>query len=157
MMIRKMLDSDIEYVLPLIKDMYLEHQKNLPDIITKSFDEEYTTKQLHDILHKEGLFHYVYTVDDRVVAYLELSSKTSTTNLVFPNEKSLYVEFLVVSPDNRRQGIAKNLLKFSKDFATQHEYDSLVLDVVYNMHHLIKIYEDFGFLPVWNFMKLKLK
>ncbi len=157
MNIRKMLPSDIECVLPFIKSMYLEHQKNLPDIITKSFDEEYTREQLHNILQKEGLSHFVYTIDDRVVAYLELSSKIYTTNLIFPNEKSLYVELVVVDPNNRRQGIAKKLLSFSKDYAIQHEYDAMVLDVVHNMSHLIKLYEDFGFSPVWDFMKLNLK
>ncbi len=156
-MIRKMIDSDKDSVVPLLIEMYHQHQKEIPTFMPKGDEtlRDNILKIWNEILDDKEYFHYVYLENNQIIAYLGLSHKSPYWDFLFPYRKGMVLDTLIVDQNHRGKGIAKKLLEFSKKLSEELNYESLELYVIPEFQKTVEMYKKNGFKHICNYMSYK--
>lgn len=138
----------------LVLDVKLREIRDTSGMI--EFDEAYTPQfnTLHDALfpntyYSAGQLIELAKADDKRML-IQLNNG-SLVGYIFiqlrPASRDVYIDFLGVDPQHRRQGIAKDLVAQAVDWAVQKPYvDSISLTVNGDNDAAIKLYHSLGFI-----------
>jgi ribosomal protein S18 acetylase RimI-like enzyme len=92
---------------------------------------------------------YVLKANEKCIAYVaineEQSPEYSQINWVTDGEKVLVIHRLSVHPESQGNGIAKKILKFIEEFATENHYSGIRLDAYSGNAKALTLYENFGY------------
>lgn len=80
-----------------------------------------------------------------VVLNKEESPEYSTIKWELENTSALVMHRLCIRPKFQRQGIAKQLLNFSEQFAKHNNYNAIRLDAFSGNHFALNLYENNGY------------
>ncbi len=113
--IRELEKTDIEYVLPLLQKMFLEHDLAEPDLFTpNSFSIDQIEKYLNEALESKTCKVFVATKDSEIVGTIRATIKEAPS---FYKDKWIgYTDDLVVKEVYRRNGIGGELIKKSLEY-----------------------------------------
>lgn len=130
--------EDLDLILDLYKSA-TAYQKERAINFWPEFDKEMVIKEL---IEKR---QWKMMVDGEVVA---IWATTFSDPLIWGNKNwdpSVYIHRITTSPTNRGMGLVKQIVAWSKDYATQHKKTFVRLDTVGENHKLIAHYKHCGF------------
>ncbi len=155
-MIRKMTDSDKDFVIPLLIEMYEQHRVEAPYLMPLVKDlESHLLLVWSKIADDSDYFHYVYQDNDKVIAYLGLSQLSPYWDFLYPYRKSLILDTLIVNQNHRNKGIAGALIEFSKNLAEELNFETLELYVSPAFPETQEFYQRKGFNDAYHYMSYK--
>ncbi len=113
--IRELEKEDVEYVLPLLQKMFLEHDLAEPDLFTpNSFSTDQIEKYLNESLESKTCKVFVATKDSEIVGTIRATIKEAPS---FYKDRWIgYTDDLVVKEEYRRKGIGGELINKSIEY-----------------------------------------
>ncbi|WP_316838127.1 GNAT family N-acetyltransferase [Pedobacter nutrimenti] len=142
--ILKINPQDINEVMCLIKEVISEMKNNEID----QWDDVYPNyKVLFDDIHAEAMFGVFEDLELAGIVVLDgnQSAEYSSVEWELDHESPLVMHRLCVRPKFQRRGIAKELLKFSEQFAINNRYTSIRLDAFSGNPSALSLYENNGY------------
>ena len=100
---------------------------------------ERALSQVADYMAEGKAFFWGAYEDDRLIGLLW------TYPRVFFNERRLFVNSIVVSPDAQRRGIGRSLMNACFAYGREKGYDAVDLTVMPNNEKALGLYENMGF------------
>ncbi len=114
-LLRELEKGDIEYVLPLLQKMFLEHDQIEPGFFTSaSYSRDQIEKYLNEALESKTCKVFVATKDTEIVGTIRATIKEAPS---FYKDKWIgYTDDLVVKEVYRRKGIGGELINKSIEY-----------------------------------------
>lgn len=137
-----------------ILDMIAECIKDMERQGIYQWNQFYPTS---DIIENDIKSEDCYVIKDheKCVAYVaineEQSPEYSQISWLTDGRKVLVIHRLSVHPKFQGKGIAKKILEFIEEFATERNYSSIRLDAYSGNEKALKLYENFGYQKVGQF------
>ena len=153
MKIRLLEDKDIPSVLEICREMR-EHHRRILGGYFKSIDEDYERSSLAKALDDENSPVYVAETEDGKIAGMVQAAFEVRPYL--EQESFCHIGGLGVLPGYRRRGIAKALMDRVFEACRARKITEVTLGVFNRNTGAYKFYEDLGFLPLEQKMKLDL-
>ena len=153
MKIRLLEDKDIPQVLEICREMREHHRRVLGGYF-KSIDEDYERSSLAKALDDEDSPVYVAETEDGKIAGMVQAAFEVRPYL--EQESFCHIGGLGVLPGYRRRGIAKALMDRVFEACRARKITEVTLGVFNRNTGAYKFYEDLGFLPLEQKMKLDL-
>ena len=153
MKIRLLEDKDIPQVLEICREMR-EHHRRILGGYFKSIDEDYERSSLAKALDDENSPVYVAETEDGKIAGMVQAAFEVRPYL--EQESFCHIGGLGVLPGYRRRGIAKALMDRVFEACRARKITEVTLGVFNRNTGAYKFYEDLGFLPLEQKMKLDL-
>lgn len=153
MKIRLLEDKDIPQVLEICREMR-EHHRRILGGYFKSIDEDYERSSLAKALDDENSPVYVAETEDGKIAGMVQAAFEVRPYL--EQESFCHIGGLGVLPGYRRRGIAKALMDRVFEACRARKVTEVTLGVFNRNTGAYKFYEDLGFLPLEQKMKLDL-
>lgn len=153
MKIRLLEDKDIPSVLEICREMR-EHHRRILGGYFKSIDEDYERSSLAKALDDENSPVYVAETEDGKIAGMVQAAFEVRPYL--EQESFCHIGGLGVLPEYRRRGIAKALMDRVFEACRARKITEVTLGVFNRNTGAYKFYEDLGFLPLEQKMKLDL-
>jgi ribosomal protein S18 acetylase RimI-like enzyme len=116
--------------------------------------EEKFTEYLNMILTKDTFSVFVAEENSLIAGYVIAS--VSVTPEVFVIRRRLYIQDMIVNPDYRRAGIAKQLMDAIFVFAKEQQVEKMDLLVAVKNDGANKFWRAMGFEPALNYMTMYL-
>ena len=153
MKIRLLEDKDIPQVLEICREMR-EHHRRILGGYFKPIDEDYERSSLAKALDDENSSIYVAETEDGKIAGMVQAAFEVRPYL--EQESFCHIGGLGVLPGYRRRGIAKALMDRVFEACRARKITEVTLGVFNRNTVAYKFYEDLGFLPLEQKMKLDL-
>lgn len=153
MKIRLLEDKDIPQVLEICREMREHHRRVLGGYF-KSIDEDYERSSLVKALDDENSPVYVAEVGNGKIAGMVHAAFEVRPYL--ERERFCHIRELGVFPGCRRQGVAKALMDRVFEACSARKITEVTLGVFNRNTGAYKFYEELGFLPLEQKMKLDL-
>ncbi len=153
MKIRLLEDKDIPQVLEICREMR-EHHRRILGGYFKPIDEDYERSSLAKALDDENSPVYVAETEDGKIAGMVQAAFEVRPYL--EQESFCHIGGLGVLPGYRRRGIAKALMDRVFEACRARKITEVTLGVFNRNTGAYKFYEDLGFLPLEQKMKLDL-
>lgn len=153
MMIRLLDESDIPSVLEICREIREHHRRVLGGYF-KSIDEDYERSSLVKALDDENSPVYVAEVGNGKIAGMVQAAFEVRPYL--ERESFCHIGGLGVLPEYRRQGVAKALMDRVFEACRARKITEVTLGVFNRNTGAYKFYEELGFLPLEQKMKLDL-
>lgn len=153
MKIRLLEDKDIPQVLEICREMR-EHHRRILGGYFKPIDEDYERSSLAKALDDENSSIYVAETEDGKIAGMVQAAFEVRPYL--EQESFCHIGGLGVLPGYRRRGIAKALMDRVFEACRARKITEVTLGVFNRNTGAYKFYEDLGFLPLEQKMKLDL-
>lgn len=153
MKIRLLEDKDIPQVLEICREMR-EHHRRILGGYFKPIDEDYERSSLAKALGDENSPVYVAETEDGKIAGMVQAAFEVRPYL--EQESFCHIGGLGVLPGYRRRGIAKALMDRVFEACRARKITEVTLGVFNRNTGAYKFYEDLGFLPLEQKMKLDL-
>ncbi|PTS94742.1 N-acetyltransferase [Pedobacter sp. HMWF019] len=137
--------QDINEVMCLIKEAISEMENNE----ISQWDDVYPNyKIVFDDIDTEAMFGIYKNLELAGIVVLDKnqSPEYSSVEWELNNDSPLVMHRLCVRPKFQGQGIAKQLLKFSEQFANNNSYTSIRLDAFSGNPSALNLYENNGYL-----------
>ena len=91
----------------------------------------------------------VYKIKERIYSKRTLLALVdgviNGTISLIPADDTLYIKSVAVSPDARRKGLAKAMMKYAENVAVKKKFHYMELTTTHFLTEAIKLYESFGF------------
>lgn len=129
---RKLSAKDFIQWKMLWNDYLVFYETDLPEEITKTAWERIISGDIENI----GVFD-----NEKLIAFMHFHSQINTWKI----GKVYYLEDLFVSPEYRRQGIAKNLLEYLFELAKNKGYERVYWLTDKNNKQAQALYEQFAY------------
>lgn len=130
--IRELKNSDIEYVLPMIQKMFLEHDLAEPDLFSpNSISIEKIRKYLEEAIDDKDCEVFVALIDQEIVGTIRATVKDAPS--FYKDNKLGYTDDLVVKEEHRRKGIGRELINKTNEYYQSKDI-SLVESKVYEFN-----------------------
>ena len=142
--------EDIPQILPLWRTLCDIHGDIEPMFKVVDNAEEKFADYLRLILTKENYTIFVAESDSKTIGYI--IANISTTPEVFVIRRRLYVQDMMVSPDYRRQGVARKLMNEVLTLAKAQQIEKMDLLVAVKNEEANKFWKAMGFEPALNYM-----
>lgn len=137
--------QDINEVMCLIKEVISEMENNE----ISQWDDVYPDyKIIFDDIHTGAMFGIFKNLELAGIVVLDKnqSPEYSSVEWEFESGNPLVMHRLCVRPKFQRQGVAKQLLKFSEQFSDNNSYTSIRLDAFSGNPSALNLYENNGYL-----------
>ena len=146
---------DIPGMIALLHQVGDVHHRIRPDIFRPGA-LKYTPAQLEELLRDETRPIFVCDDGGFMAGYCFCVLKTFRDHETFTDRTEFYIDDLCVDENRRKQGIATALFDHAVEFAKQHRYDAVTLNVWCGNEGAMKFYEKAGLKPRNILMEMKL-
>jgi L-amino acid N-acyltransferase YncA len=143
--VRPMVRRDYKPYRKLFDEAYYEYLEDLRHNNRQQYQKEIQNKR--KVTSARFNFYvqtgssFVAEKDDTVIGYIA----TQTIPYIRGYDKVLWIEYIVTKKEHRRQGTATALLKKLKDYAKQHQIDSIYATINPDNTASIKLHQELGF------------
>jgi len=156
LIVRQLAKEDYKSYRKLFDEAYHEYLENLSRNDPQQYHRERQEKR---IVTRARFNFYLKTgssfaaeKDDNVVGYVA----AQTISFMRGHDRALWVEYIVIKKDQRRQGIATALLEKLKDCAKQNRIDTIYATINPDNIASIKLHQKLGFdVRSWKVASLK--
>jgi len=143
--VRQMVKEDYKLYKRLFDEAYYEYLQDLKRSNPQQYHKEIQNKRKvtssrFNFYVKTGS-SFVAEKDGVVVGYIA----TQTIPYMRGHDKTLWIEYIVIKKEYRRQGVGTALLKKLKDHAQQHQVDSIYATINPDNTASIKLHQKLGF------------
>ena len=153
MNIRKATFDDLSEISRLLKQVLKVHSDGRSDIF-KAGTQKYTEDELKGIITNENTPIFVCVDDEgRFAGYAFCVVQRTKNSNNLQDRNVLYIDDLCVDSTKRRMGIGKRLFEYVKDYATEHNFDAITLNVWCFNTPAMKFYESLGMKPLKTIME----
>jgi [ribosomal protein S18]-alanine N-acetyltransferase len=122
----------------LIRSILTKDLPSIFEIENQSFGDEAFNKRQFRYLAKSPTCHFVVAdIDNQIGGYLLLNTRR--------NSKTIRIYSLATNPNYRGQGIGEKLMNYAKDFAKEHCFKTLSLEVSETNNVAVALYNKMGF------------
>ena len=146
--IRKAKEQDIDKIMDLLIQVDMVHHEGRPDIFKGSVTK-YTREELSEIIKEDGkITVFVITdSDDKVLGHAFCKDKSIENDRLLADIKTLYIDDICIDEKMRHQSLGEFLYKYIIDYAKQHSYYNVTLNVWNCNPAAMSFYEKFGMKP----------
>lgn len=150
LIIRKLIESDIPVVLPMLQEMYLQHDLAEPDLFApNTFSIEKIKKYLKESINSEVSTCFIAEIDSKIAGTIRVELKE--TPCFYKEKHAGYLDDLVVAKDYRRKGVGKALIHKALEFLKSKDIH-LVEAKIYEFNEASrKLTEDIGFKKTFSY------
>ena len=141
--IRRAKESDIEVIDKLLFEVHKVHSDARPDLF-KQGAKKYTDEELKTIISDENTPVFVAEKAEEVLGYAFCIHKQFLNNNNMTDVKTLYIDDLCVDEPARGQHIGTLLYEYVINYAKEHGYYSVTLNVWADNTNAVKFYESIG-------------
>lgn len=141
--IRRAVNSDIPAIDKLLYQVHKVHSDVRPDLF-KSGAKKYTDDELCKIIADDTTPIFVAEKNNSVVGYAFCIHKQFINDNNMTDVKTLYIDDLCVEQACRSEHIGTQLYEYVLDFARQHNYYNVTLNVWADNVNAVKFYEKIG-------------
>ena len=141
--IRRAKETDIEIIDKLLFEVHKVHSDARPDIFKKGA-KKYTDEELKTIINDENTPVFVAEKAGVVLGYAFCIHKQFLNNNNMTDVKTLYIDDLCVDECARGQHIGTLLYEYVINYAKEHGYYNVTLNVWANNANAVKFYESIG-------------
>ena len=153
-MIRKADINDINDINKLLFEVHDIHAKLRPDIFIEG-KKKYNNDELLEIIKSNDSPIFVYAMDGKVVGYVFLKIKTTSSESTYLR-KEVYIDDLCVDEEYRKCAIGSKLCDYVINYAKEINADAVTLNV-WEGNSAKEFYEKIGFKPQRVFMEKIIK
>ena len=143
-MIKKIILKDFDN----IKELFNSVTADMLSAGIDQWDDKYPS---HDIL-KEDITSgsaFGYFIENKPEAYIVLNEKYDReydeVEWHYDHVNSLIIHRLAVHPDFQNRGIAKSMMNFAENFASENKYSAIRFDAFEKNHKSVNFYENLGY------------
>ena len=141
--IRRAKESDIEVIDKLLFEVHKVHSDARPDLF-KQGAKKYTDEELKTIISDENTPVFVAEKAEEVLGYAFCIHKQFLNNNNMTDVKTLYIDDLCVDEPARGQHIGTLLYEYVINYAKEHGYYNVTLNVWADNTNAVKFYESIG-------------
>lgn len=141
--IRRAKESDIEVIDKLLFEVHKVHSDARPDLF-KQGAKKYTDEELKTIISDENTPVFVAEKAEEVLGYAFCIHKQFLNNNNMTDVKTLYINDLCVDEPARGQHIGTLLYEYVINYAKEHGYYNVTLNVWADNTNAVKFYESIG-------------
>ena len=141
--IRPAKEDDICVIDELLYEVHKVHSDTRPDLFKKGA-KKYTDDELKTIINDENTPVFVAEKAGVVLGYAFCIHKQFLNNNNMTDVKTLYIDDLCVDENARGQHIGTLLYEYVINFAKEHGYYNVTLNVWANNVNAVKFYENIG-------------
>lgn len=141
--IRRAKESDIEVIDKLLFEVHKVHSDARPDLF-KQGAKKYTDEELKTIISDENTPVFVAERAEEVLGYAFCIHKQFLNNNNMTDVKTLYIDDLCVDEPARGQHIGTLLYEYVINYAKEHGYYNVTLNVWADNTNAVKFYESIG-------------
>ncbi|MDK2818858.1 MAG: GNAT family N-acetyltransferase [Spirochaetota bacterium] len=155
-MIQSIQKNEVKEVLPLLELMYNIHQVEIPYFMNPLESLDILEDRLMKMIDLDGFYQFVYKLEDKIIAYMDISKYEAHIDLLFPTKPSIILDTLIVHPDYRGQHFAEEMIEFARQHAKSLGFATMELHALTAFKNLNKYYQKHGFKNISNYMTCKL-
>ena len=155
MRIRDASYRDIPGIIELLKQVGQVHHEIRPDIF-RAGAQKYTESDVGAMIYDPNRPIFVAVEGTAIRGYCFCIHKNTQGDSVLIGRKELYIDDLCVDERHRGRGAAKALYAHVVDYAREHGYDYIYLNVWEGNENAQRFYERVGMTPRKTFMEMKL-
>lgn len=141
--IRRAKETDIEIIDKLLFEVHKVHSDARPDLFKKGA-KKYTDEELKTIINDENTPVFVAEKAGVVLGYAFCIHKQFLNNNNMTDVKTLYIDDLCVDECARGQHIGTLLYEYVINYAKEHGYYNVTLNVWADNTNAVKFYESIG-------------
>lgn len=141
--IRRAKETDIEIIDKLLFEVHKVHSDARPDLFKKGA-KKYTDEELKTIINDENTPVFVAEKAGVVLGYAFCIHKQFLNNNNLTDIKTLYIDDLCVDECARGQHIGTLLYEYVINYAKEHGYYNVTLNVWASNPNAVKFYESIG-------------
>ena len=154
-MVRFAREEELDRVNELRKEVNDLHVEGRPDIFKPGFNDE-LRDYIHEIWKDPGKEIVVSEKDGRICGFAVLNCISKPENPFMFARDFLDVDEFCVDQEYRRQGIAREMIDFIKEFAKEKGFQRLELNMWEFNEGALKFYEAVGFKTYRRYMDMDL-
>ena len=145
-MIRKAENKDIDQILELLKQVNKVHYDGRSDLFKLA--TKYTYQDLEELLNDENKPIFVITNEnDFVCGYCFCKHIEIKDDQLMQDITTLYIDDLCIDENCRGMHLGSQLFDYVKNYAKEHHYYNLTLNVWQLNEPAMKFYQKMGLLP----------
>ena len=145
--VRRAVASDIPRILELLVQVDMVHHNGRPDLF-KGPATKYSAAELEKIIADDLTPVFVCTDDsDRALGHAFCIHKQVLGDSVLTDVKTLYIDDICVDESCRGNGVGRTLYQYVRDYAKQHDYYNITLNVWNCNPGAMSFYEAMGLKP----------
>ena len=145
--VRRAEKKDIRGILELLVQVDMVHHVGRPDLF-KGPATKYNADELEEIINNPDTPVFVYVNDDGFVAgHAFCVHKQVKDDAVLTDIRTLYIDDICVDENSRRKGIGNALYDYVVNYAKEHDYYNITLNVWTCNPSAMKFYESLGMKP----------
>lgn len=141
--IRRATQADIYMLDKLLYEVHKIHSDARPDLF-KAGAKKYTDEELKTIIADDSRPIFVAEKDGNVSGYAFCVHQQYIGNNNMTDVKTLYIDDLCVDETARNAHIGRHLYEYVLDYAKEHGYYNVTLNVWADNHNAVKFYEKLG-------------
>lgn len=141
--IRKAKESDINSIDKLLFEVHKVHSDVRPDLFKKGA-KKYTDEELKKIIHDEKTPVFVAEKNGEILGYAFCIHKQFLNDNNMTDVKTLYIDDLCVEECARGQHVGTLLYEYVINYAKEHGYYNVTLNVWADNINAVKFYEHIG-------------
>ena len=146
--VRTAKSEDIPEILKLLVQVDMVHHNGRPDIF-KGPTTKYNAEQLEEILlNKETPVFVCVNDEGKVTGHAFCIYKQEKGDRVLTDIKTLYIDDICVDESCRRQGVGEALYNYVLEYAKEHDFYNITLNVWNCNPGAMKFYEKMGLKPL---------
>ena len=145
--VRRATKSDIGRLLELLIQVDMVHHNGRPDIF-KGPATKYNAKELESIIEDDSTPVFVCADETgNVMGHAFCIHKQVLNDSVLTDVKTLYIDDICVDEAFRKKGVGRALYEHVKEYARQHDFYNVTLNVWSCNGEAMKFYESLGLVP----------
>lgn len=147
MYIRQALPTDIPGLNNLLHQVLMVHHNGRPDLFKEGVTK-YTDNQLIEMIeNKQNPIFVAVDENEDVLGYCFCIHQQHLNNNILTDIKTLYIDDLCVDENCRGQHIGSKLYQYVVNWAKEHNYYNITLNVWALNDSAMKFYEKCGLIP----------
>lgn len=141
--IRRAVQSDLEILDKLLYEVHKVHSDARPDLF-KPGAKKYTDEELKEIIQDDLRPIFVAEKEGTVLGYAFCVHQQHINNNNMTDVKTLYIDDLCVDENARNEHVGSTLYRYVLDYAKDHGYYNVTLNVWADNVNAVKFYEKLG-------------
>ena len=141
--IRRAVQSDLEILDKLLYEVHKVHSDARPDLF-KPGAKKYTDEELKEIIQDDLRPIFVAEKEGTVLGYAFCVHQQHISNNNMTDVKTFYIDDLCVDENARNEHVGSTLYRYVLDYAKDHGYYNVTLNVWADNVNAVKFYEKLG-------------
>ena len=147
MVIRRAIQTDMEGINQLLRQVLMVHHNGRPDLF-KANAKKYTDAQLEQLIKDDTKPIFVaVNEEENVLGYAFCVMQQYQNHEIMTDVRTLYIDDLCVDEHLRGQHIGKQLYEYVVNFAKEQNFYNVTLNVWCLNENAMKFYEACGLIP----------